>query len=77
MEFRHTNFWWFIIRNNSIFDQPVVVQFYNELTKNCAGVKYGLNASLSLCEKFKPCQVKFTKKNKKTLKKEVCRISMF
>ncbi len=43
----------------NIFDQPVVVQFYNELTKNWAGVKYGLSASLSLCEKFQPCQIKF------------------
>ena len=35
-----------------IFDQPVIVQFYNELTENLAGVKYGLSASLSLREKF-------------------------
>ena len=44
-----------------------MVQFYNELTKNWAGVKYGLNASLSLCEKFQPCQVKFTLKEQEIL----------
>jgi len=45
----------------------VVVQFYNELTKNWASVKYGLSASLSLCEKFQPCQVKFTLKEQESL----------
>ena len=35
-----------------VFDQPVIVQFYNKLTKNWAGVKHGLSASLILCEKF-------------------------
>ena len=45
-----------------LFDQPVVVQFYNELTKNWTVFKYGLNVNLDLCEKFQPCQVRFTLK---------------
>jgi len=52
-----------------IFDQPVIVQFYNELTKNWAGVKYGLSANLNLCEKFQPCQVKFTLKEQEHLER--------
>ncbi|GBC04982.1 hypothetical protein RclHR1_05990011 [Rhizophagus clarus] len=53
-----------------IFDQPIVIQFYNELTKNWTNVKYGLSANLSLCEKFQPCQIKFTLKEQENLKKE-------
>ena len=49
------------------FDQPVNVQFYNELTKNWASVKYGLSANLNLCEKFQPCQVKFILKEQEHL----------
>jgi len=59
----------FEVLGYDIFDQPVVVQFYNELTKNWAGVKYGLSASLSLCEKFQPCQVKFILKEQEILEK--------
>ncbi|PKY57943.1 hypothetical protein RhiirA4_479394 [Rhizophagus irregularis] len=51
-----------------IFDQPIVVQFYNELTKNWT-VKHGLSANLSLCEKFQPCQVKFTLKEQENSEK--------
>jgi hypothetical protein len=56
-----------------IFDQPVIVQFYNELTKNWTNIKYGLNVSLSLCEKFQPCQVKFTLKVQENLPVEESR----
>ena len=59
----------FEVLDYDIFDQPVVVQFYNELTKNWAGVKYDLSESLSLCEKFQPYQVKFTLKEQEILEK--------
>ena len=57
----------FEVLGYDIFDQPVVVQFYNELTKNWAGIKSGLSASLSLCEKFQPCQMKFILKEQEDL----------
>src|SRR5271154_3301596 len=50
-----------------IFDQPVIVQIYNELTKNWAIVKYGLNANLNLCENFQQCQIRFTLKEHENL----------
>src|ERR1041384_1613650 len=53
-----------------LFDQPVVVQFYNELTKNWTVVKYSLNVNLDLCEKFQPCQVRFTLKEQENLEQE-------
>ena len=52
-----------------IFDQPIVVQFYNELTKNWTNIKYGLSANLNLCEKFQSCQVKFTLKKQENLER--------
>ena len=52
----------FEVLGYDVFDQLVIVQFYNELTKNWAGIKDGLSANLNLCEKFQPCQVKFTLK---------------
>jgi hypothetical protein len=60
----------FEVLGYSIFDQPIVVQFYNELTKNWTNVKYGLNANLGICEKFQPCQVRFTLKEQENLEKE-------
>ena len=42
----------FEVLEYDVFDQPVNVQFYNELTKNWASVKYRLSANLNLCEKF-------------------------
>jgi hypothetical protein len=60
----------FEVLGYDIFDQPIVVQFYNELTKNWTNVKYGLGANLSLCEKFQPCQVKFTLKEQENLEKQ-------
>ncbi|GBB94021.1 hypothetical protein RclHR1_22760001 [Rhizophagus clarus] len=60
----------FEILGYDIFDQPIVIQFYNELTKNWTNVKYGLSANLSLCEKFQPCQIKFTLKEQENLEKE-------
>ena len=59
----------FEVLGYDIFDQPIVVQFYNELTKNWTNVKYGLSANLNLCEKFQPCQVKFTLKEQESLEK--------
>ncbi|GBB99535.1 hypothetical protein RclHR1_03550015 [Rhizophagus clarus] len=60
----------FEILGYDIFDQPIVIQFYNELTKNWTNVKYGLSANLSLCKKFQPCQIKFTLKEQENLEKE-------
>ncbi|GES81793.1 hypothetical protein GLOIN_2v1482475 [Rhizophagus clarus] len=60
----------FEILGYDIFDQPIVIQFYNELTKNWTNVKYGLSANLSLYEKFQPCQIKFTLKEQENLEKE-------
>ncbi|CAB4442278.1 unnamed protein product [Rhizophagus irregularis] len=60
----------FEVLGYSIFDQPVIVQFYNELTKNWTNIKYGLNANLGICEKFQPCQVRFTLKEQENLEKE-------
>ena len=40
----------------------IVIQFYNELTKNWANVIIWFKCNLqilNLCEKFQPCQVKF------------------
>ncbi|GES77507.1 hypothetical protein GLOIN_2v1482475 [Rhizophagus clarus] len=60
----------FEILGYDIFDQPIVIQFYNKLTKNWTNVKYGLSANLSLCKKFQPCQIKFTLKEQENLEKE-------
>src|SRR6266498_1916881 len=60
----------FEVLGYDIFDQPIVVQFYNELTKNWPTIKYGLSANLNLCEKFQPCQVKFTLKEQENSEKE-------
>ena len=57
----------FEVLGYDIFDQPVTVQFYNELTKNWTNVKYGLGAKLNLCEKLQPCQVRFTLKEHENL----------
>ena len=47
----------FEVLGYDIFDQPIIVQFYNELTKNWTNVKNGLSANLNLCEKFKLCKL--------------------
>jgi hypothetical protein len=60
----------FEILGYDIFDQLIVVQFYNELMKNWTNVKYGLSANLGLCEKFQLCQVKFILKKQENLEKE-------
>ena len=53
-----------------LYEVLVVVQFYNELTKNWTVVKYGLNVNLDLCEKFQPYQVRFTLKEQENLEQE-------
>lgn len=60
----------FEVLGYDIFDQPIVVQVYNELTKNWINVKYGLSANLNLCEKFQPCQVKFILKEQESSEKK-------
>src|SRR5581483_864806 len=60
----------FEVLGYDIFDQPIVVQVYNELTKNWINVKYGLSANLNLCEKFQLCQVKFILKEQESSEKK-------
>ncbi|GBB87231.1 hypothetical protein RclHR1_13680004 [Rhizophagus clarus] len=47
----------FEILGYDIFDQPIVIQFYNELTKNWTNVKYGLSANLSLQKVNGLCEI--------------------